>query len=428
MVRQLVGAVLVLIAVIASAPAFLLSFAMIAVVGGVLDTKSSSPTLEASSGTIAAIWVVSIVLAFGCGRVGVGLVRGNRRLVLFLRRFGFDDATGAVSYAIASSLGPSWRLVTLDDDEVAPIGVPESAKRVLGLVSFGSRTVDVAYRVYRVGARLFPWMLVAIAAIVVADAIGKPDFWGSLLDSVLAHLKLVLVAIDSRELPHPLGWNVESAFLVMSGIVVLVLVGMFALFPILLLLVIMAVPFTLVSGTIDSMRKAETMKEQVISDPAAMAARAYQIAHQGGRFFAPRLTVIRVDPRMWHEAVLQLAEVSSAILVDISDPTRSLLWEIETLKGQNSPRFVVIGEHDRVRELAEPSPTASNEVDDRIADALRGQRVLAYTMDRRGLRRFAGALRDRFETLSGAFEPARRYPLTSKAMIDEMMAARRRRS
>jgi hypothetical protein len=43
--------------------------------------------------------------------------------VLFLRRFGYDDATGAVTFAVNRTIGSTYRLVTLDDAEVAPLGV-----------------------------------------------------------------------------------------------------------------------------------------------------------------------------------------------------------------------------------------------------------------------------------------------------------------
>ncbi|MEW8102774.1 MAG: hypothetical protein AB2785_13535, partial [Candidatus Thiodiazotropha endolucinida] len=46
------------------------------------------------------------------------LIRGRRRLVLFLRRFGYDEATEALSFAAASTMGQRWRLVTLDDTTV----------------------------------------------------------------------------------------------------------------------------------------------------------------------------------------------------------------------------------------------------------------------------------------------------------------------
>lgn len=75
-------------------------------------------------GTGLAVRVAWLIAALGsvlCAVVGVRLVRGNRRLVLFLRRFGHSQATAALTYA-ATTIGRSWRLVTLDDAQIAPIG------------------------------------------------------------------------------------------------------------------------------------------------------------------------------------------------------------------------------------------------------------------------------------------------------------------
>ena len=65
----------------------------------------------------------SILVAVLLWRLGVVLIRGRRHLALFLRKFGFTQATETLSLAIGSGLGRRWRLVTLDDDDVAPMGV-----------------------------------------------------------------------------------------------------------------------------------------------------------------------------------------------------------------------------------------------------------------------------------------------------------------
>ena len=67
--------------------------------------------------------------------LGLRLLRGRRRLVLFLRRFGFDDATRAVSFAAAGAIGRSWRLVTLDDDKVRAVGGASGPRRLAGVTA-----------------------------------------------------------------------------------------------------------------------------------------------------------------------------------------------------------------------------------------------------------------------------------------------------
>lgn len=73
--------------------------------------------------------VVAAAVAAGIILLGLRQLRGQRRLVLFLRRFGLAEATEAVSVAIATAMGRSWRVVTLDDAEIAPVGVRSSTRR-----------------------------------------------------------------------------------------------------------------------------------------------------------------------------------------------------------------------------------------------------------------------------------------------------------
>jgi len=71
----------------------------------------SSAALMAGAFALLAMWL------------GVLLIRGRRRLGLYLRKFGFADTTRTVSNALKSAVGRSVRLVTLDDSQVVPVGV-----------------------------------------------------------------------------------------------------------------------------------------------------------------------------------------------------------------------------------------------------------------------------------------------------------------
>lgn len=82
-------------------------------------------------GDILALAVISTATTILGLKVGLRLLRGQRRLVLFLRRFGCGEATKAATFAATKTLGRSWRLVTLDDASVAPLGVPTGMKRLV---------------------------------------------------------------------------------------------------------------------------------------------------------------------------------------------------------------------------------------------------------------------------------------------------------
>src|SRR5262249_54459566 len=62
--------------------------------------------------------------------LGLALIRGRRRVGLFLRKFGLQESTRIVTYALAGALGRSLRLVTLDDAMVAPLGSGRGRRRV----------------------------------------------------------------------------------------------------------------------------------------------------------------------------------------------------------------------------------------------------------------------------------------------------------
>jgi hypothetical protein len=103
------------------------------------------------------------------------------------------------------------------------------------------------------------------------------------------------------------------------------------------------------------------------------------------------LTVIRVSSSVWQAAVKRLGELSSTILVDVSDPTENLVWEIDSMKKARK-RFVVICEFRRVQDIVGATPSSG--LHGRLAALLRDERVLTYSTDADGRTRFGLALRD----------------------------------
>lgn len=71
----------------------------------------------------------SLTIAIIGIRYGRRLVRGTRSPVLFLRRFGYRGSMQVVTSAVANTIGSSWRLVTLDDAAIAPVGVQRPIRR-----------------------------------------------------------------------------------------------------------------------------------------------------------------------------------------------------------------------------------------------------------------------------------------------------------
>jgi hypothetical protein len=125
--------------------------------------------------------------------VGLRLLRGNRKLVLFLRRFGYGAATRVATFAATKTIGRSWRLVTLDDAAVAPLGMPAGTSRLVrtaGLIRQGlmvAATVVVGMCKFGLSA---PWIilgLVFVQSTILGSDLGdafKPyaDVAGSVME------------------------------------------------------------------------------------------------------------------------------------------------------------------------------------------------------------------------------------------------------
>ena len=88
-------------------------FAVFAATGSDVSAPPATTVLAVIGAAVAGIvlWIL-----------GAKLLRGRPRTVLFLRRFGFDQAKDFISHAAAQALGRRWRLVTLDDLATTPVG------------------------------------------------------------------------------------------------------------------------------------------------------------------------------------------------------------------------------------------------------------------------------------------------------------------
>src|SRR5437868_2044349 len=112
---RLLGACLLAFGLLAAVPVL---FFLIIVIPSVIAGEPSGFDRDGFIGysELAIIMLVCLIL-------GRWLLRGRRRLVLFLRRFGFVGATEVLTFALANAIGSSWRLITLDDRQVSAVGV-----------------------------------------------------------------------------------------------------------------------------------------------------------------------------------------------------------------------------------------------------------------------------------------------------------------
>lgn len=365
-VRMVGGGVLVVAGLVASVPVLVLvAYAMYS------QAESGGVFADASAGDrawLARILVLAVLLTAVGLPVGVRLLRGRRGLVLFLRRFGYTEATKVVTHA-AQSVGRQWRLVTLDDEEVAPVGAGLAA-RSLDLVDRGSAGARHGLRL--VGKGFTAVQVACLAGIVLGLLMLRPqaaDIPRLLLDpgtsgEALVRALAVVLAVT-------LAVRVVVAVLGMLGLPLMV-------------------PMMFLGSTADAVRAADNAKTATIRGQVSLDLTARTIGSYGRKLFAPRLIVLRVETAIWQATVSRFASQASAVLIDISDPTDNLLWEIEHVLGRPGRRCVFICHLHRLPELldeAAVTPTVW-----RLRALLDGRQVLAYVGDPAGVHRFSRAL------------------------------------
>ena len=161
--------------------------------------------------------------------------------------------------------------------------------------------------------------------------------------------------------------------------------------------------FVYIGFSIDVVRKADTARTRDVPHEAAIHQAVYDVGEASKRLLAPRLFVLRVDSNVWHETVSRFARQSSMALIDISEPSGNLLWEVEELTLRTKTPCVFIGEYDRVAPLGDDDVRSNAERSfPQLALLLGGHEVLAYTTDRAGQRRFARALRGKLRQITAS--------------------------
>jgi len=329
-------------------------FAAVAVV---LAGSSSPAANLRDSLPAAAVFPVAALIGLP---LGIRLLRGKRRIVLFLRRFGFADATKALSYAASAVIGRSARLVTLDDAHVKAVGGPAAPRRLAGLVIVTAIAAGAG----------FVWWL-----------------WAKGFDLIDSHLTSTS-STPTSDLAKAIFLPIVLA---VAAVVIVLIISVLATS-----LVVSASLFSAFSYR--SARRAERAKRLEINSVQDVRRRSRLIAKRGSRIFAPRLLVVTVANEAWQQAVSALARDSAAVIIDISIPSENLRWEIRTLLPVMGQRCVLVG---RLDLLTRQDPAGQTVVVSPMAPDIDGYEVLAYRADGPGIRRFSRALRATIEARTG---------------------------
>lgn len=349
----LLGGVLVVAALLASTlpVLFVVAVVVVGMQGEPLDVTGEDARVLAG---VTAIAVVALP-------IGIRLVRGRRRMVLFLRRFGHGDATRALTHAVQDATGRAFRVVTLDDRAVAPVGTARGPRRASRIALFVT--------VVAVGAIAYWWLGGGVDAVFdsVVDDAGTEDS-DNLGDAIGLAIGRAIAA------------GVVAGVVLVAAMLALAALGAGAAFSL---------------TSLGAARRAERGRTARITRADDVVHTARRIAARARKVFGPRLVVVTADDAVWRDAVRALADVAGAVVVDVSQPGESLLWELETLQATHARSWVLVGEEDRLRRFVDQGGATA--FDARLANLLRDQEVLAYDTDPASLRRFSEALRRRLE-------------------------------
>jgi hypothetical protein len=327
------------------------------------------------------------LLAFAASTEFIGrrFLSRRRKTVLFLRRFGYGDATRAV-LAATELMGRNWRVVTLDDAAIAPLEAAPHLRRSLSGLTTSAETVNAGRRLAgKALARLYRLTLLAGFLFILLARPSSEDWLGWLAS---AGTTVDLILEFARTLvPILVGMAIIWAFAVLT--MRLVRVG---------------------SRSLDV---AQEYRYLQVRSEADIQRTCQKVDSRERAVFNPRLMVVKVDFAVWQETVTMLAGVCDAMLFDVSKPTDNLLWEMETLVSAHADLCVFIGQLDVLRPFfvdgssaeghgATRSRTVTVSRDSplgRVEQLLDGRAVIGYRSDAKGLRRFRRALRAELEAL-----------------------------
>ncbi len=295
--------------------------------------------MAAPSGHDVRTLVVAIAITLVGAWSGLRLIRGRRRMGLYLRKFGYAATTRTVSQALRASTGRSMRLVTLDDSMVAPIGAGAGRRRLAGI----------------------SWLVASIASLLLLYYI-----FGGGYDADTLRTKqdaLDNATNETQVIFAPVG----AAFI--SGLILIVVV---------ILICILAVIMMVGLNSHRAVRRAERDASQALQHEKQVAGVAQRLGRVSRRILAPRLMVVTVPTAFWQQAIRGLAGACDVIIIDVSQPTDALLWEVNNIKPMFNGRWVMVGAQEHVAALADPVTARSGTPLGLLARLIDGERVIAY--------------------------------------------------
>jgi len=227
--------------------------------------------------------------------------------VLFLRRFGYDDATSAVTFAVAKTIGSSWRLVTLDDAELSPIGVTIGTRR---LFQVGRGAWSIIRVVGLLPLRVFPVVVIAMWLIVGAALFGPAasfartgnSNWEQWIVAIQPYVN-ILSALLALKLPfEAVCLNLPGVFAVLGITAAVMFVGLFAMMAALISSLLFSAVLFFVSASSNAVWEPERSKTVEVRTAGEIRDACLKIAARSRKVFELRVLVLRVASANWRSS------------------------------------------------------------------------------------------------------------------------------
>ena len=214
-----------------------------------------------------------------------------------------------MTFAVLQTIGSSWRVVTLDDAEMAPIGVAEGTRRLFGVGHFTSKRILAIGQF--AGLRMFPILISAMWA-VVALGLARPalefartgvtslEVWVSAIDPYVTILASVF---EGRPPLDAVGPTLPGVFALLAMAAAVSFAALIVTMAALLLAFPLSAVLLFLSSSADTVREAERSKTVAVTSVGEIEQAASDIARRSRKVFGPRLVVLRVASHVWQDAV-----------------------------------------------------------------------------------------------------------------------------
>jgi hypothetical protein len=258
--------------------------------------------------------------------LALSFAEGRKYSALYLRRFR-SEVNSFVAAAIDRGVGRRFRVVTLDDERFVPIEVP----------------------------RLEKWSSRLIPVLILCGA-GALAIW------------TIRMSINSEDLA------VEN-YTQLYAVQYVRMLGFWTWHVWCLLFILLAHRFWIRRH---AHVRVSTVPDLVTAEFFAWKLRAWR--NRSG-LMAPQATIVTVTDALWRAAVIRLLRFVDVVLIDVSDPSDALAWEVTHLEQPSSPPCVFVAEATRFQAWTEAAAqTAAEETSNAIIlRALASKTVLLYT-------------------------------------------------